>query len=94
MKNKSINKISGSKMTQKTLDGKDVEEPSIWSDGSFAETLGSDDMKTKMRTFHMKHNEEMDFNCSNCKARISAHNKDWHNGMCDDCFNKEFFPEG
>ena len=36
MKNKSINKISGSKMTQKTLDGKDVEEPSIWSDGAFA----------------------------------------------------------
>ena len=81
-------------MTQKTLNGKDIEEPSIWSDGAFAETLGPEDMKAKMRTFHMKHNEEMDFNCSNCKAEISAHNKDWHNGMCDDCFNKEFFPEG
>ncbi len=80
-------------MTQKTLDGKDVEEPSIWSDGAFAETLGPDDMKTKMRTFHMKHDEEINFNCSTCNIKISAHNKDWHNGMCDKCFNKEFFPE-
>jgi len=80
-------------MPQKTLDGKDVEEPSIWSDGAFAETLGPADMKTKMRTFHMKHDEEMDFNCSKCKTKISAHNKDWHAGMCDDCFNEEFFPE-
>ncbi|KHO46293.1 MAG: hypothetical protein QS98_C0004G0069 [archaeon GW2011_AR3] len=80
-------------MTQKTLDGKDVEEPSIWSDGAFAETLGQDDMKVKMRTFHMKHDEEMNYNCSKCKAKISAHNNDWHNRMCDKCFNKEFFPE-
>ena len=80
-------------MAQKTLDGKDVEEESIWSDNSFAETLCPDDMKTKMRTFHMKHDEEMNFNCSACKVKIAAHNKDWHNGMCDDCFNKEFFPE-
>jgi len=79
-------------MIQKTLEGKDVEEPSIWSDGTFVETLDPDD-KIKMRTFHMKHDEEMDFNCSNCKVKISAHNKDWHNGMCDKCFNKEFFPE-
>jgi len=81
-------------MAQKTRDGKDVGKPSLWSDGSFAETLGPADMKTRMHTFHMKHNEEMNFNCSKCKAKISAHNKDWHNGMCDDCFNKESFPGG
>lgn len=75
-------------MPQKTLDGKDVEEPSIWSEGSFAETLGPLDIKVKMRTFHMKHDEEMNFNCSKCKAKISAHNKDWHAGMCDKCFDK------
>ena len=80
-------------MTQKTLEGEDVEEPSIGSEDSFAETLGPLDMKAKMRTFHMKHDEEMNFNCSKCKTKISAHNKDWHNGLCDDCFNKEFFPE-
>jgi len=38
-------------MTQKTLDRKDVGNPSIWSDGSFAETLGPADMKTKLRVF-------------------------------------------
>ena len=70
--------------------GKDIEEPSIWSDGSFAETLGPEDMRKKMCTFHMKHDEEMNFNCSKCKTKISAHNKDWHNGMCDNCFNKNF----
>ena len=80
-------------MTQKTLDGKDIEEPGIWSDGAFAETLGPDDIKAKMRTFHIRHDEEMNFSCSKCKAKISAHNKDWHNGMCDKCFNKEFFPD-
>ena len=80
-------------MPQKTLDGKDVDEPSIWSSGSFAESLGPADTKDKMRTFHMKHNEEMDFNCSKCKTKISAHNKDWHKGMCDACFDKKFFPD-
>jgi len=79
-------------MTQKTLDGKDVEEPSFWSDGFFAQSVDPND-KDKMRTFHMKHDEEMNFNCSKCKTKISAHNKDWHNGMCDKCFNKEFFPD-
>ncbi|MBI2106756.1 hypothetical protein HYT57_02120 [Candidatus Woesearchaeota archaeon] len=81
------------KMTKKVPNRKNVDKPSIWSDDSFIETLNPDDMKAKMRTFHMKHNEEMNFNCSKCKSKISAHNKDWHNGMCDACFNKEFFPE-
>ena len=78
-------------MVQKTLNGKDIEEESIWSDGVYAETISQNDMKIRMRTFDMKHNEEMDFNCSKCKTKISAHNKDWHNGMCDNCFDKEFF---
>ena len=80
-------------MTQKTLDGKDAEEQTIWSDGSFMESLGPIDMKARRRTFYMKHDEEMNFNCSKCKKKISVHNKDWHNGMCDDCFDKEFFPK-
>ena len=67
-------------------------EESIWSEESFAETLGPEDVKNKMRTFHMKHDEEMNFNCSKCNTKISAHNKDWHNGMCDNCFNEKFFP--
>ena len=67
-------------------------EESIWSEESFAETLGPEHAKAKMRTFHMKHDEEMNFNCLKCNVKISAHNKDWHAGMCDNCFNEKFFP--
>ena len=70
---------------------KDKEE-SIWSDGFFSQSVDPND-KDKMMTFHMKHDEEMDFSCSKCKTKISAHNKDWHNGMCDKCFNKKYFPD-
>ncbi|MBI3036047.1 hypothetical protein HYY71_07045 [Candidatus Woesearchaeota archaeon] len=64
------------------------DEEDFWEEGAFIETMGSSDIKGKMRTFHMKHDEEMDYNCKKCSKKISAHNKDWHAGMCDDCFNK------
>ncbi len=69
------------------------EEESFWSKGYFAETINSDEMNKKMRTFHMKHDEEINFNCKKCNAEISAHNKDWHDGMCDKCFNKVHYPD-
>ena len=68
-------------------------EDSFWAEGYFAETVGSSEMKEKMRTFHMKHDEEMNYNCMDCNKKISAHNKDWHAGMCDDCFDKKYFPD-
>ncbi|MEK6888371.1 MAG: hypothetical protein AABX14_05490 [Candidatus Aenigmatarchaeota archaeon] len=71
---------------------KKSEEDKFWAEGSFAETMSPVSEK-KMRTFHMKHDEEMNFNCKKCKRKISAHNHDWHNGMCDDCFNMAYFPE-
>ncbi|MFH1072060.1 MAG: hypothetical protein V1743_01370 [Nanoarchaeota archaeon] len=80
-------------MPQKTLNGEDIEEDSIWSKGFFAEPMSSGDRKAKMRTFHMKHDEEMNHNCKKCKNKISAHNKDWHAGMCDACFNAIYFPD-
>ncbi len=80
-------------MPQNTLNGEEVEEDSFWAKGYFAETMSSADMKAKMRTFHMKHNEEMNYNCKECNIKISAHNKDWHAGMCDKCFNKEYFDD-
>ena len=64
------------------------EEDSFWAEGSFVETMSSRDMKAKMRTFSMKHNEEMNYNCNECHTKISAHNRDWHAGMCDTCFDK------
>lgn len=66
----------------------------FWSEGYFAQTISSEDMKSKMRTFHMKHDEEMGYNCKKCNKKISAHNKDWHDGTCDDCFNKKHYPNG
>ena len=70
-----------------------IKEESFWSDGSFAQKMGPEEAKTKMRTFHMKHDKEMNYNCKKCNKKISAHNKDWHNGMCDACFNKKYFPD-
>ncbi|MCX6816052.1 MAG: hypothetical protein NT120_04340 [Candidatus Aenigmarchaeota archaeon] len=64
----------------------------FWAEGSFAQSMGPNDAK-KMRTFHMKHDEEMNFSCKKCKNKISVHNNDWHDGMCDDCFNRTHFPE-
>ena len=65
----------------------------LWSEGSFAETLSPIEKKEKMKTFHMKHDEDMNYDCKKCNKKISAHNRDWHNHMCDDCFNKEYFKE-
>lgn len=62
----------------------------FWEEGYFAETLGSEEMKERMRTFHMKHDEEMNYNCKECNRKISVHQRDWHGIMCDDCFNKSF----
>lgn len=76
-------------MPQKTLTGEELpEEDNLWAEGSFVETMGSKDWELKKRTFTMKHTEEMNYNCKQCNVRISAHNKDWHAGMCDNCFDK------
>ncbi len=75
-------------MPQATLTGEELEEDSFWAEGSFMETMSPEEAKRRERTFHMKHNEEMNYNCQKCNKVISAHNKDWHNGMCDNCFDK------
>ncbi|MBC8501301.1 MAG: hypothetical protein H8D38_06075 [DPANN group archaeon] len=74
-------------------EGLENNEDELWKDGAFMETLGPQDVKEKMKTFHKKHNEDMDYNCKKCNKKISAHNKDWHAGMCDECFNKTYFSE-
>jgi len=61
----------------------------FWEKGFFAETMDSKGMEERMKTFHKKHDEDMNFKCKKCSKKISAHNKDWHAGMCDDCFDKE-----
>ena len=76
-------------MPKKKLDGKDVpEEDGFWAEGSFAQTIGSKEMEGKTRTFYKKHDDEINYICKQCKAMISAHNRDWHNGLCDTCFDR------
>ena len=64
------------------------ENDDLWEEGSFIETVSPYDLKDKMRTFHMKHDEEMNYNCKRCNIKISVHNRDWHAGMCDNCFDE------
>lgn len=33
------------------------------------------------------------FNCTKCETVIGGHNKYLHDGMCNDCYFKEYFPE-
>ncbi len=69
-------------MPQTTLTGENVpEENSFWAEDSFMETMSPEEAKLRERTTDMKHNEEMNYNCKQCKIKISAHNKDWHDGM-------------
>ena len=76
-------------MPQTTLTGEELpEEDSIWAEGTFIESVSVEEMKLKERTIHMKNTEEMNYNCKQCNTKISAHNKDWHAGMCDKCFDK------
>lgn len=69
----------------------ETKEADLWKEGAYFQTMSSEEMKEKRRTFHMKHDEEMNYNCKKCNTEISAHNRDWHDGLCDDCFNKEYF---
>ncbi len=70
------------------------EEFSLWDDGFFAESVSPAEMKEKMKTMHKGHSEDMNFSCKKCNKKISAHNKDWHDYMCDECFNEEYFSKG
>ena len=65
----------------------------FWAPGSFIQSINSSKIKEMKKTINKNHNEDMNFNCKKCNKKISAHNKDWHDKMCDDCFNKTYFPE-
>src|SRR3989339_53229 len=65
----------------------------IGKSGSYIQSLSREEHDKKLRTFHMKNTEEMNYTCKECKKIISAHNNDWHDGMCDNCFNKNYFPD-
>lgn len=64
------------------------EESEFWEEGGFIQSMGQKDIDKKMKSFHMKHNEDVNYNCRKCNKKISLHNKDWHKGLCDGCFDK------
>jgi len=66
------------------------EKNNLWEEDSFIESLSPEEVNEKMKTFHKGHDEDINFNCSKCDKKISAHNKDWHSGMCDECFNEKY----
>lgn len=65
----------------------------IWSKGAFVQSMSLKEAKEKEKTIHKGHDEDMNYSCKECNKTISAHNKDWHDTMCDDCFNTKYFPE-
>jgi len=69
----------------------DSEENSLWEEGAFMETLGPYDINKRIKTFHKKHDEDINYNCRGCNKKISAHNRDWHAGLCDECFDKHVY---
>lgn len=65
-----------------------MENSSLWSKKTFAETFSPEEMKEKEKTMHMKHDQDMNYNCKQCNGKMSAHNRDWHAGLCDGCFDQ------
>lgn len=65
----------------------------VWSDGEFAETMSGKEAEEKLKTFHKRHGEDVNYDCKKCGKKISAHNRDWHDGMCDDCFHNAHFSQ-
>ncbi len=62
----------------------------FWEEGSFIQSVSSKEVEEKMKTLHGK-DDNKKFKCKKCSKLISAHNKDWHDYMCDECFNKTYF---
>ena len=44
-------------------------EDGFWNRNSFIESLSAEDMEEKMKTFHKKHDEDMNFNCRRCNNK-------------------------
>jgi len=80
-------------MTPLNNDFKSSKEDKFWEEGYFAESISSEEMKKKMKSFNMEHDEDVNYNCKKCNKKISLHNKNWHDEMCDECFNKTYYPE-
>ena len=67
------------------------EGESIWEPGGFIQSVSVNKVEKMKKSINMKHDEDVNYNCKECDKKISLHNRDWHDNMCDDCFNKSYF---
>lgn len=71
----------------------DVDEDFLWEKGGFIRPMTKKEIEEKRKSINMKHDEDINYDCKKCGKKISLHNRDWHDEMCDDCFDKEYFEE-
>lgn len=71
----------------------DPENDDLWAPNSFVQSMSPAEMEAKSKTIHMKHDEDVNYDCRKCNAKMSAYNRDWHDGMCDRCFDATYFPD-
>lgn len=74
-------------------DGEFKDEDSLWEEGEFIKSISQEELKEKRKSIGMEHNEDVNYNCKKCNKKISLHNRDWHNEMCDECFNETYYPK-
>jgi len=65
----------------------------LWCPGGYIKKISPEEVEKLKKTLNKSYKEDMKFNCKKCGKKISAHNKDWHDNLCDDCFNETYFPE-
>jgi len=63
----------------------------LWKGGYFAETLDSEGMKEKMKTFHMNHDEKMDSTAKNAIRKYQPTTKIGMNECVTDVLMKNIF---
>lgn len=71
--------------------GVDGGKTDFWEENTFFQTMSGEEAKKKLKTLHKSHDEDVNYNCGKCGKKISAHTRDWHACLCDDCFDKEYW---
>jgi hypothetical protein len=69
------------------------EENGLWEEGGFIKQMSKEELEKKKKSIDMTHDEDINYNCKKCNRKISLHNRDWHDGMCDECFDETYYPK-
>ncbi len=86
-----INEAVLSKIDSEIFSENEDGEYQFWENGSFVESIKPEELEEKLKTINKKHDEDVNFNCKKCGRKISAHSKDWHDGLCDKCFYESHY---